>query len=119
MQLDAIRGHSFLAFEIIEEADTGNLHRHICILKTGISGKNCVKLRSRVGEARGQRAAWADASGIGNLGDHRVARVVGQDHVIIGIVGAHIFFQRSVQNPNSSFGRLHATIVWNWIWRRN
>ena len=115
MQLDAIRGHSFLAFEIIEEADAGNLHRHICILKISSRGEDCVELRSRAGDARGQRAAWADASGIGNLGDHRVARVVGQDHVIIGIVGAHIFFQRSVQNPNSSFGWLHATIIGNGI----
>ena len=117
MQLDAIRGHSFLAFEVIEEADAGNLYRHIRVLKTGSRREDCVELRTRVGDARGQRTARTDASRIGNLSDHCVARVIGQDHVIIGIVSAHIFFQRGVQNPNRSFGWLHATIVRNGIRR--
>ena len=118
MKLDAVGRHAFLSFEIIKEADSGYLHRHIGGLKIGGRGKHRVKLRARVGNAGREGTAWADATRRRYFGNHCAPSAIREYHVVIRIVGEHIFRQGGIQNEKRGFRGLCAEIVRDGIRRR-
>ncbi len=118
MQLDAIGSYAFLAFDVIKKPNSGDLHRHTGGLETSSRVEHRVKLCAGMGNRGGEWAAWTDAIRVGNFSDHRTARAVGYDQVIIRIIRVHILGEHGIHDPDSGFRRLDTMVIRKRTWSR-
>ena len=83
MQLDTVGCITLLTLEIVKEPDAGDGHRDIGILEIAVRRQHRIELASRVCDAGSKRAGRAYAVWIRDLSDHRAARAIAEDDMIV------------------------------------
>jgi len=111
MQLDAVRRLARLSFKIVKKTNASNSDRHIDRLKRVGRGEHRVELRARVRNTGGERTAGGHTTRRWNLCDHRMARRVGDHHVIVQVVHQRVLLERRVDDVELLLGRLSLIVL--------
>src|SRR6266536_5556793 len=85
LQLDGVRRHAPLAVVKVEESHAHDSHRRTGVLEVACGLKRGVELVSRFRDRLEKRTIVSHAVGERDLRDDRVARLVGEDEVIVGV----------------------------------
>jgi hypothetical protein len=110
MQLDAVGGDPPLAVQEVEEPDAGDGYRHVGGLEASGRCVLGVELRPGLPDAGQQRAGRPDAQRVGNLGDHRMARAVDQEQMVVRVALQPVLGEQGLHPEDRGLGRLDPSV---------